>query len=40
MLPAVIVTLTTFLLELCSSSPIYNMQPAFITNTLGESYFQ
>ncbi|XP_074042438.1 uncharacterized protein [Leptinotarsa decemlineata] len=35
MLPATLVTLTTFLLELCSSSPVYNMQPAFITNTIG-----
>ncbi|XP_072391809.1 uncharacterized protein Np [Diabrotica undecimpunctata] len=37
MLPAALVTLVTFLLELCSSSPVYNMQPAFITNTVGST---
>ncbi|VEN62652.1 unnamed protein product [Callosobruchus maculatus] len=35
MMPATFVTIATFLMELCSSSPVYNMQPAFITNTVG-----
>ncbi|CAH0551886.1 unnamed protein product [Brassicogethes aeneus] len=30
-----LVTLATFLLEICSSSPVYNMQPAFITANIG-----
>ncbi|CAH1364561.1 unnamed protein product [Tenebrio molitor] len=35
MLPATLVTFATFLLELCATSPVYNMQPAFITANIG-----
>ncbi|XP_048523344.1 serine proteinase stubble isoform X1 [Dendroctonus ponderosae] len=37
MLPATLVTLATFLLDLSSASPVYNMQPAFITTNIGST---
>lgn len=36
MLPTTLVTLFSFLLELCSTSPVYNMQPAYITANIGK----
>ncbi|KYB26537.1 hypothetical protein TcasGA2_TC033855 [Tribolium castaneum] len=35
MLPTILVTFATVLLELCTTSPVYNMQPAFITANIG-----
>lgn len=35
MLPAILVTILTFLLDTACSSPVYNMQPAFITGNSG-----
>ncbi|XP_044745027.1 serine proteinase stubble isoform X2 [Coccinella septempunctata] len=35
MQPAPIITFLSFVLELCSASPVYNMQPAFITTHIG-----
>ncbi|XP_056640918.1 serine proteinase stubble [Diorhabda sublineata] len=37
MLPIALVTLISFLLEVCTTTPVYNMQPAFITNTVGST---
>ncbi|XP_066147086.1 serine proteinase stubble [Euwallacea fornicatus] len=37
MLPATLVTLVTFILDLSSSSPVYNMQPAFITTNIAST---
>lgn len=36
MLPTTLVTLFSFVLELCSSTPVYNMQPAYITANIGK----
>lgn len=38
MLPTTLVTLISFLMELCSTSPVYNMQPAYITANIGKNF--
>ncbi|XP_045461081.1 serine proteinase stubble [Harmonia axyridis] len=35
MQPASLITFVSFILELCNASPVYNMQPAFITTHIG-----
>lgn len=35
MLPTTLVALVTFVMDMANTSPVYNMQPAFITTNIG-----